>query len=101
MTTQQTIKEKLELNLDTDIVQVHDLSDGCGDKYDIVVAAARFKDMNTLARHRLIHSILKQELKFAHAVTLHTFSIEEYEKAVEFQIPKKKVLESLEDPKSA
>lgn len=46
------MEKKLKEQLETDIVQVLDLSDGCGDKFDVVVASARFKDMGTLARHR-------------------------------------------------
>uniref|UniRef100_A0AC34GSA2 Uncharacterized protein n=1 Tax=Panagrolaimus sp. ES5 TaxID=591445 RepID=A0AC34GSA2_9BILA len=93
----ELMEKKLKEKLETDIVQVRDLSDGCGDKFDVVVASIKFKDLGTLARHRLMHKVLEDEFQHAHAITLHTFSVDEYEKAVECQLPKKHVLDEMKE----
>ncbi|KAE9556254.1 hypothetical protein FO519_000593 [Halicephalobus sp. NKZ332] len=88
--TLEVIEKKLRDELETDVVSVKDLSDGCGAKYEILVAANKFQGMSILKRHKLIHQICQDELKFTHAITLHTYSLEEYNKSVELQLPKKK-----------
>uniref|UniRef100_A0AC34PWJ4 Uncharacterized protein n=1 Tax=Panagrolaimus sp. JU765 TaxID=591449 RepID=A0AC34PWJ4_9BILA len=97
MVTVETIENKLKKGLETEYVFVKDQSDGCGAKFEIIAASDKFQGMPIIKRHRLIHQICDDEFKLVHAMTMHTYSMEEYNKSVEFQIPKKKVLDEMQE----
>jgi stress-induced morphogen len=53
-------------------LHVDDLSDGCGAKVEITIVADEFENKPLLQCHRLVHSILQEERKTIHALTLKT-----------------------------
>lgn len=76
--TEEYLKEKLVKGLDAVHVEVVDESDGCGGKFSVVVVSDKFQGKPLLARHRLVNSVLQEELKEIHAFTQKTYSIEQW-----------------------
>lgn len=73
---EQIIKERLH----ADLVQVEDMSGGCGQAFAVVIVLDDFKGKNKLARHRMVNSALKQEIELIHAFTQKGYTREEWEK---------------------
>ena len=75
--TVEYIKEKLEKELETTHITVEDLSDGCGGKFDAFIVSSKFEGLPLLKRHRLVNSILEEEMKTIHAFTQKTLTPEQ------------------------
>ncbi|KOC64132.1 BolA-like protein 3 [Habropoda laboriosa] len=54
------------------LIEVSDVSDGCGAIFEINVIAPEFKGLNTIKQHRLINEALKEEIKDMHGVRIYT-----------------------------
>ncbi|XP_067001608.1 bolA-like protein 3 [Anabrus simplex] len=54
------------------IIEVTDISGGCGAMFEIMVEAPEFKGLNTVKQHRLINEALKEEIKDMHGLRIHT-----------------------------
>ncbi|MDD9331172.1 MAG: BolA family transcriptional regulator [Wolbachia sp.] len=44
----------------------------------LILISDDFVDMSTLKRHKLIHELLKSEIKLIHAISLHLYTQSEY-----------------------
>jgi stress-induced morphogen len=53
---------------------------GCGQMFEATIISPAFAKKTTLARHRLVNGILKQEIAAIHAWTPKCFTVEEWEK---------------------
>ena len=73
---EQIIRERLL----PDLVQVEDMSGGCGQAFAVVIVLDSFKGKNKLARHRMVNLALKEEIESIHAFTQKGFTREEWEK---------------------
>jgi stress-induced morphogen len=49
------------------IKDIQDTSNGCGQCFEVVLVSAAFQGKPLLARHKLINSILKDQLPHIHA----------------------------------
>ncbi|XP_003397658.1 bolA-like protein 3 [Bombus vosnesenskii] len=54
------------------LIEVNDVSGGCGAMFEINVIAPEFKGLNTIKQHRLINDALKEEIKDMHGVRIYT-----------------------------
>ncbi|CAH8444686.1 unnamed protein product [Schistosoma turkestanicum] len=63
------IEQKLK-SLDPLHIEVVDLSDGCGLKFDVKIISQEFEGKSLLDRHRL----LEEEMRSIHALTLKTLT---------------------------
>ncbi|PRP89444.1 bolA-like protein 2-like [Planoprotostelium fungivorum] len=70
------IKERVP----AETVIAEDESSGCGAKFSVIVVSSHFVGKPLLDRHRLVNDSLKEELKSIHALTLKTWTPEQYEK---------------------
>ena len=74
------LRSKLEQELQPEFLEVRDVSDGCGGKFECVIGgravpwshpvptvSAKFEGKALLARHRLVNTVLEEELKTIHA----------------------------------
>ncbi|XP_018008106.1 bolA-like protein 2 isoform X2 [Hyalella azteca] len=77
--TAEYIQSKLEKELNATIVNVVDESDGCGGKFSVVVVSTVFQGKPLLQRHRLVNSVLEEELKKIHAFSMKTYTPEQWE----------------------
>jgi stress-induced morphogen len=53
---------------------------GCGQMYEAIIVSPQFTKKTTLARHRLVNAVLKQEIAAIHAWTPKCHTPEEWEK---------------------
>ncbi|XP_071567105.1 ubiquinone biosynthesis O-methyltransferase-like isoform X3 [Temnothorax nylanderi] len=54
------------------LIEVTDVSGGCGAMFDINVVAPEFKGLNTVKQHRIINEVLKEEIKDMHGLRIRT-----------------------------
>ncbi|RWS25514.1 bolA-like protein 2 [Leptotrombidium deliense] len=74
------IKSKLERELSTTHLEVNDVSDGCGAKFDCVIVTDKFDGKPLLQRHRMVNEVLKEEMPAIHAFSMKTLTSEQYNK---------------------
>ncbi|XP_008208500.1 bolA-like protein 3 [Nasonia vitripennis] len=55
-----------------ELIEVCDVSGGCGAMFEINVIAPEFKGLNTVKQHRIINEVLKEEIKDMHGIRIHT-----------------------------
>ncbi|XP_034946560.1 bolA-like protein 2 [Chelonus insularis] len=72
------IQDKLTKELDLEHIEVVDQSDGCGNKFAVLIVSKEFEGKTLLQRHRLVNSILKEELKEIHAFSQSTLTPEQW-----------------------
>jgi len=79
--TIESLTAKLEKELQATHVEIEDMSGGCGQMFSATIVSPQFATKKTtLARHRLVNSVLKQEIAAIHAWTPRCFTVEEWEK---------------------
>lgn len=76
--TTETLKDIITDRLDAALVQVEDMSGGCGQAFAVIIVSSAFKGKNKLMRHRLVNSALKEEIAAIHAFTQKGFTPEEW-----------------------
>ncbi|XP_011865864.1 PREDICTED: bolA-like protein 3 isoform X1 [Vollenhovia emeryi] len=54
------------------LIEVTDVSGGCGAMFDINVVAPEFKGLNTVKQHRIINEVLKEEIRDMHGLRIRT-----------------------------
>nr|ADD38252.1 BolA-like protein 2 [Lepeophtheirus salmonis] len=74
------VRNKLQKELAPKHLDIVDESDGCGAKYNVVIVSDKFEGKPLLQRHRLVNSILEEELKIIHAFSQKTYTPEQWEK---------------------
>ena len=76
--TADTLKSLIEDKLEATLVQVEDMSGGCGQAFAVIIVSPLFVGKNKLARHRWVNSALKEEIASIHAFTQKGFTPEEW-----------------------
>ena len=66
------LEQKLNQKLKIDSLEVTDLSGNCGSSFLIKIKSPEFNGKTTIAQHRIVNEILKEELKEIHALQLKT-----------------------------
>ncbi|KAK9237303.1 bola protein [Lipomyces kononenkoae] len=64
-------------------VQVDDISGGCGQAFEVIIVSPLFVGKNTLMRHRLVNTALKDEISAIHAFTQKDYTPEEWQKKLQ------------------
>lgn len=85
MSVQATIEQKLANQLDAmhlDVVNEssqHNVPPGSESHFKVVLVSADFEGKSLVARHRMVNTILKDELQHqVHALALHTYTEAEW-----------------------
>ncbi|KAH9915327.1 bola protein [Fomitopsis serialis] len=60
-------------------LDIIDQSNGCGENYAVFVVSPAFEGKNTLARHRFINEVLKDQIAQMHAFSQKTLTPKQYE----------------------
>lgn len=68
----QTLEHLLKSKLNPNKLCVTDISGGCGQSFSIDIESFDFKGKSIIQQHRLVNSILKEEMKDIRAVQLKT-----------------------------
>lgn len=77
--TSDSLKEIIEERLQAPLVQVEDMSGGCGQAFAVIIVSPLFKGKNKLMRHRLVNNSLKEEIAAIHAFTQKGYTPEEWQ----------------------
>ncbi|KAH3900849.1 Bol2p SCDLUD_002303 [Saccharomycodes ludwigii] len=82
--TPELLKSKIEQSLSGNFheVLVSDMSNGCGQNFEVVVVSDFFLNKNKLVRCRFVNKALAQEISEIHAFSCKCFTIKEWEKIV-------------------
>ncbi|KAL4003286.1 BolA-like family protein [Acanthocheilonema viteae] len=73
-----TLQKKLETALKPSHLSIEDFSDGCGLKFRLVIVSDSFENKTTLASHRLVYDVLKEEMQAIHALEIKTYTPEKW-----------------------
>jgi len=76
-----TMTERLKAELNPAVLQVEDVSGGCGAFFKVLIVSDAFTGKATLARHRLVQGLLKQDIADMHGITLTTLTPQQYEES--------------------
>ncbi|KAI0696392.1 bola-like protein [Cerioporus squamosus] len=60
-------------------LEIEDTSNGCGENYAVFVVSEAFEGKNTLARHRFINEVLKEQIAQMHAFSQKTLTPAQYQ----------------------
>ncbi|XP_046556848.1 bolA-like protein 2 [Haliotis rubra] len=80
---QQVVEEKLKKELATTHLDVVDESDGCGAKFQALIVSPQFEGKPLLQRHRLVNTVIAEEMKTIHAFQMKTLTPEQWAKRQE------------------
>ncbi|SGZ51920.1 CIC11C00000003169 [Sungouiella intermedia] len=75
----ESLKDIIQERLQASLVQVEDMSGGCGQAFAVIIVSPLFKGKNKLMRHRLVNNSLKEEIAAIHAFTQKGFTPEEWQ----------------------
>ncbi|XP_061394200.1 bolA-like protein 2 [Musca vetustissima] len=78
--TVKYLEDKLTKELEAQYVHAVDDSDGCGAKFSVIIVSEKFKGLKMLQKHRLVNTVLAEELKEIHAFSQKSYTPEEWEK---------------------
>ncbi|KAH9837812.1 bola protein [Rhodofomes roseus] len=67
-------------------LDIIDQSNGCGENYAVFVVSPAFEGKNTLARHRFINEVLKDQIAQMHAFSQKTLTPKQYEAQQEKEV---------------
>jgi len=76
------VKEKCTEHFDPSYITVVDHSDGCGAKLELTIVSSKFDKKPLLARHRMVHSLMKESgyMDTIHALTINAWTEEQFKK---------------------
>ncbi|KAG7087528.1 hypothetical protein E1B28_013487 [Marasmius oreades] len=77
--TAQEIEDRIRNAIPVSHLEIEDHSSGCGENYSIVLVSEAFDGKNTLARHRFVNELLKDELARIHAFSQKTYTPKQWE----------------------
>ncbi|KAI5963473.1 uncharacterized protein KGF55_002353 [Candida pseudojiufengensis] len=76
--TSESLKEIIQKRLEAELVQVEDMSGGCGQAFAVIIVTSKFQGKNKLARHRLVNNELRDEIAAIHAFTQKGYTPKEW-----------------------
>lgn len=83
MANLESLREKLQTELEAELVDIEDESDGCGQKIVIRIVSKKFQGVPMIEQHRMVNKVMEEERKEIHAVTLKTMTPDKYAKIQE------------------
>ncbi|KAG8967824.1 hypothetical protein FRC03_009226 [Tulasnella sp. 419] len=61
-------------------LEITDTSSGCGSSYAVIIINPTFEGKMTLARHRWVNDIMREQIKQMHAFSQKTYTPAEWER---------------------
>ncbi|KAJ3323399.1 hypothetical protein HDV06_001919 [Boothiomyces sp. JEL0866] len=78
-------KESLETALKEKVGAIHveavDMSDGCGQNFEVIVVSPQFEGKSVLQKHRMVNDAVKDQVSQLHAFSQKTFTPEKWREA--------------------
>ncbi|KAI5119574.1 hypothetical protein M0805_006459 [Coniferiporia weirii] len=76
--TLESIENTLREAIPISHLEITDVSNGCGENYDVFIVSEAFEGKMTLARHRMVNDLLKNEIAQMHAFSQKTMTPKQY-----------------------
>ncbi len=70
----KAIRDRLTDAMKPELLDVQDVSGGCGAFFKLLVVTDAFEGKTTVARHRLVQALLKEDIKSMHGITMTTLT---------------------------
>lgn len=70
----------LNKELDPEVLNVKDVSGGCGSMFAINIVSEKFNGLSLIKQQRLVNEVLKDEITKWHGLQLRTKALEKYNK---------------------
>ncbi|KIM27056.1 hypothetical protein M408DRAFT_330210 [Serendipita vermifera MAFF 305830] len=77
--SQPDLEAALRNALPIDHLEILDTSSGCGQNYAVVIVSSAFEGKMTLARHRMINELLKDQISQMHAFSQKSYTPKQWE----------------------
>ncbi|KAH7909994.1 bola protein [Hygrophoropsis aurantiaca] len=74
----QVLEQTIRSSFSISHLEIEDQSSGCGESYAVLLVSEAFEGKTTLARHRWINEVLKNEISQMHAFSQKTFTPKQY-----------------------
>ncbi|OLL22490.1 putative bolA-like protein [Neolecta irregularis DAH-3] len=78
--TALSLKEIIKTRLEAELVEVEDISGGCGQAFECIIVSKLFEGKKTIQRHRQVNSELKDIISRVHAFSQKSFTPTEWVK---------------------
>jgi stress-induced morphogen len=75
---QESIHEILTKNFEPVVLDVEDISGGCGSMFKVFVVSPKFEGKSMLQQHKMVQETLKEEISQMHGMTLTTKTPSQY-----------------------
>ncbi|CUA71158.1 hypothetical protein RSOLAG22IIIB_09381 [Rhizoctonia solani] len=75
----ESLETALRAAFDPSHLEIIDASNGCGENYAVIIVSKVFEGKMTLARHRLVNELLKDEIGQMHAFSQKTYTPQQWE----------------------
>ncbi|VDN55093.1 unnamed protein product [Dracunculus medinensis] len=76
--SEESVRKCLNEALKPSHLEITDFSDGCGNKYNILVVSEKFDGLSTLESHRLVQKALGDKFDHIHALSINTYTLEKW-----------------------
>jgi len=76
---QKDLESAIRAAIPVSHLEIIDQSSGCGENYAVFVVSEAFEGRNTLARHRFINDLLKEQIAQMHAFSQKTLTPKQWE----------------------
>lgn len=83
LTKEQLITQVLTEKFSPILLNVQDVSGGCGSMFNVLIVSDDFKGQSPVKRHRAVHEILKEDIREMHGISLLLKTEDEYRAMLE------------------
>ncbi len=83
LTKEQLITQVLTEKFAPILLNVQDVSGGCGSMFNVLIVSDDFKGQSPVKRHRAVHEILKEDIREMHGISLLLKTEDEYRAMLE------------------
>ncbi|KIJ25234.1 hypothetical protein M422DRAFT_216908 [Sphaerobolus stellatus SS14] len=74
----EALEQALRNALPISHLEIVDQSSGCGESYGVLIVSEAFEGKMTLARHRMVNELLKDQIAQMHAFSQKTLTPKQY-----------------------
>ncbi|KAH6892810.1 bola protein [Coprinopsis sp. MPI-PUGE-AT-0042] len=73
-----TLEKAIKRGIPITHLEIEDTSSGCGENYSFLIVSEAFEGKTTLARHKLVNEILKDQIAQMHAFSQKTYTPQQW-----------------------
>lgn len=78
ITRATTIRQQITDQFNPEVLDIQDVSGGCGQFFHVLVVSDAFEGKSQVARHRMVQTAIKSSIQGMHGITLRTLTGKQY-----------------------